>query len=120
MASRCTGHCLTRGMETTSLARGVKEPAANLSFSNLNLSRLSSGTGFCPVKGARASTWYHMLGDGRLITHSGRFSRFFKVLVSLRMPSVKVHPKAQNEEIGARFGVLSSFEELISATGFPK
>lgn len=76
--------------------------------------------GFCPVRGARASTWRHMSGDGILTTHSGRFSRFLSVLVSVRSPSVIVHPSAQKEEIGARFGVSSSFRELVNATGFPK
>src|SRR3984885_14170673 len=120
IASSCTGHSFTLGAETTSLARGVKDPAANLSFSNRNLSLLSSGTGFWPVSGASASTWRHKSGDGRLTTHSGRLSRFFKVLVSLSRPRVIVHPNAQKEEIGARFGVPSSLIELINATGFPK
>jgi len=30
---------------------------------------------------------------------------------------MKVHPKAQNEDIGARFVLPSSFSELIRATG---
>jgi hypothetical protein len=55
-----------------------------------------------------------------LTTHSGRFSRFFNVLVSASRPRVIVHPRAQKEEIGARFGVSSSLRELINATGLPK
>jgi integrase len=31
-----------------------------------------------------------------------------------------IHPSAQKEAIGARFGVLSSFVEPVNATGFPK
>src|SRR5947207_4822599 len=120
IASNCTGHSLTLGTGTTSPGRGVKDPAANLSFSNRNLSCLSSGTGFCPVSGASASTWRHRSGDGTLTTHSGRFSRFIKVLVSVSRPSVIVHPSAQKEEIGARLDVSSSLIELIKATGLPK
>src|SRR5438045_4160871 len=118
--SRWTGHSFTRGTGTISLGRGVKEPAENLSFSKRNLSRLSSGTGFCPVSGASASTCCHKSGEGILITHSGRSSKFLRVLVSLRSPTVIVHPKAQNDEIGARLEVSSSFHEVISATGLPK
>jgi hypothetical protein len=38
-------------------------------------------------------------------------------LVSASSPSVIVQPKAQNEEMGARFGVSSSLIELIIAIG---
>ena len=72
------------------------------------------------MSGASASTCRHKSGDGTLTTHSGRLSRFFRVLVSLSRPRVIVHPDAQNEEIGARLGVPSSLMELINATGFPK
>jgi hypothetical protein len=45
--------------------------------------------------------------------------RIYPLRVS-QSPSTIVHPNAQNEDIGARSVVPSSFAELTTATGVPK
>jgi len=43
-----------------------------------------------------------------------------KVCPSFARPRTTVHPSAQAEGIGARFGVASGFMVLMSTTGVPK
>src|SRR5262249_31409829 len=52
--------------------------------------------------------------------HSACRAKFSAVFVSSSSPSISVQPSAQNDDIGARFVLPSSFSELISATGVPK